>query len=277
MTSIRCDDGVALHVEETGQGEPILFVHEFGGEAASWDGQVAAFADRYRCIRYCARGFHPSDVPESEEYYGQERATLDLISVADALGVDRFHLVGLSMGSFTSLMASLAVPDRILSLTLAGCSSGPRDGEELQRYRADLTTEIALLERLNGDGAVKWFAEDGAYRRMPEKNPQAWRRYCERLRAQSTLGARNTLRTLHWNRTCLWSRTDALRRLPTATLLIHGDEDHAFIRPTNTLLAETLPHAGRIELARTGHLVNLEEPEAFNRALSVHLLGETAP
>ena len=275
MTVVRSDDGVALYVEEVGQDEAVLFVHEFGGEAASWDRQIAAFAPGYRCIRYCARGFLPSEVPDSESGYGQERSTRDLFNLADALGLDRFHLVGLSMGSFTSLMATLAHPERVKTLTLAGCSSGPCGDDQRRSYRADLQTEISLLENLAGDGAVQWFANDSAYRRMPEKRPDEWTAYCARLGAQSVDGAMRTLRTLHWNRICLWDKQEALRALQVPTLLIYGDEDHPLIKPTNQLLSELIPNSTRIELLTTGHLVNIEEPETFNRALATHLNSRT--
>jgi pimeloyl-ACP methyl ester carboxylesterase len=270
MTFVWCDDGVGVYVEEFGQGEAIVFVHEFGGEAASLNGQITAFTPDYRCVRYCARGFLPSEVPDAESAYGQERSTNDLFNVVDALGLGRFHLVGLSMGSFTSLMASLGCPDRVITLTLAGCSSGPCGDAQRRDYRADLKTEIALLEGLGGDGAVKWFANDSAYRRMPQKKPDEWRYYCDRLRAQSVDGAIRTLRTLHWNRICLWDMQAELRVLQVPTLLIYGDEDHPLIRPTNELLSELIPNVRCIVFPASGHLVNIEEIERFNRALATH-------
>ena len=56
-------DKVRLHYEEVGQGTPILFVHEFGGDHRSWEPQLREFGKRYRCIAYAARGYTPSDVP----------------------------------------------------------------------------------------------------------------------------------------------------------------------------------------------------------------------
>ena len=61
---ITTDDGVELHVEDTGSGAPIVFVHEFSGDAGSWEPQVRAFARHKRCVAFNARGYEPSDVPE---------------------------------------------------------------------------------------------------------------------------------------------------------------------------------------------------------------------
>lgn len=272
MSYIQAADRTCLYVEETGKGDAIIFAHEFGGDWRSWRSQVAHFGDRFRCIRYCARGFLPSDVPGEVGCYGQDISTGDLLAIADALELSRFHLVGLSMGSFTSLLFALAHPQRLISLTLAGCSSGPTEEAQRTRYREDLSTEIALLDERRGDGAVRWFSDALAYRRMPEKQPFTWAAYCDNLRAQSVAGARNTLSTLHWNRPSIFEREDALRQLRIPALLVFGDEDHNLIEPTNEFLASTLPNSKIRKLERTGHLVNIEEPEIFNCILEQHLM-----
>jgi pimeloyl-ACP methyl ester carboxylesterase len=271
MPYIITDDGVSLYFEAEGSGETVLFAHEFGGDWRSWRPQVEFFKQRYRCVRYAARGFHPSGVPDDLERYGQARSTADLFAVADAAGLARFHLVGLSMGSYTSLMAALASPHRLLSLTLAGCSSGPTGEVERGRYRADILTEIGLLDTEGGDGAVRWFQEDPAYRRMPQKHPAAWTTYCDNLRAQSVTGARNTMSTLHWNRDSLFEREAELALVDVPTLLVYGDEDHRLIEPTNSFLARTMPRVSSVVLPGTGHLVNIEHPDIFNEALERHL------
>ena len=56
MSVITTKDGVKLHVEEAGEGAPILFIHEFGGNHASWEPQLRYFSRRHRCITYAARG-----------------------------------------------------------------------------------------------------------------------------------------------------------------------------------------------------------------------------
>ncbi len=89
MPTLTADDGVKLHYEEAGNGLPIVFVHEFAGDARSWEPQLRHFSRRYRCIAYNARGYPPSDVPEDVERYSQERARDDIRSVLDALGIQR--------------------------------------------------------------------------------------------------------------------------------------------------------------------------------------------
>ena len=71
MPYISTDDDVRLYYEETGSGDPILFMHEFGGHHRSWEPQLHHFSPRYRCITYAARGWPPSDVPDAVAAYSQ--------------------------------------------------------------------------------------------------------------------------------------------------------------------------------------------------------------
>src|SRR5207249_4146620 len=100
---IRTSDGIALHAEETGTGFPVLFLHEFAGDHRSWEPQVRYFSRTCRCVTYSARGYPPSDVPADPAVYSQERAVADAIEVLDGFGIERAHVVGLSMGGFTAL------------------------------------------------------------------------------------------------------------------------------------------------------------------------------
>ena len=124
MPTLAADDGVKLHYEEAGSGTPLLFVHEFAGDHRSWESQLRHFSRRYRCIAYNARGYPPSDVPEEFERYSQEWARDDARAVLDRLGIDKAHVVGLSMGAFATLHFGLAYPERALSITTAGVGSG---------------------------------------------------------------------------------------------------------------------------------------------------------
>ncbi|MCG8360275.1 MAG: alpha/beta hydrolase [Kiloniellales bacterium] len=271
MPLIAADDAVRLFCSDEGEGVPILFAHEFGGDWRSWDLQAGAFAKRFRCIRYCARGFLPSDVPAEVARYGQERATADLAGLVETLGLGRFHLVGCSMGSYTSLMYALSNAEHLASLTLVGCSTGARSDDERLDYRRDLQRQLDLLEAEGGEGAVAWLEADSAYRRLAEKVPTAWQAYKERLRHQSVAGARRTLSSLHWHRRSLWTLERALGGLAVPTLLIQGEEDHPLVRATGAYLAATLPVAKTITVPATGHLVQIEEPGLFEAELSAHI------
>ena len=135
MPTLTTDDGVKLYYEETGAGTPIVFVHEFAGDCRSWEPQVRHFSRRYRCITYNARGYPPSDVLQEPERYSQQRERDDVRCVLDALGLQRAHVVGLSMGAFATLHFGMAYSERALSLTTAGVGETPRPKRRLSPYQ----------------------------------------------------------------------------------------------------------------------------------------------
>src|SRR5512140_1173058 len=141
MATLTTDDGVKLYYEETGEGTPIVFVHEFAGDWRSWEPQVRYFSRRYRCIVYSARGYLPSDVPAQVERYSQERWREDVRCVIDALKLPAAHVVGLSMGAFATLHFGMrycnkTASPRALSLTLAGCGTGAHPAVH-SKFQAD--------------------------------------------------------------------------------------------------------------------------------------------
>src|SRR6266849_8384821 len=132
MPHITTDDGVKLYYQEVGTGIPIMFVHEFAGDSRSWEAQFRHFGRRYRCIAYNARGFPPSEVPESVDRYSQARARDDIRAVLDGLKIDKAHIVGLSMGGFATLHFGFTYPDRARSLTIGGCGYGAAPDKRAQ-------------------------------------------------------------------------------------------------------------------------------------------------
>src|SRR5260370_41111105 len=124
MAIIFTKDDVKLHVEEAGEGTPILFIHEFCGNHASWEPQLRYFSRRHRCITYAARGYPPSDLPDSVDAYSQTIAADDAVAGLDAVKINKAHIVGLSMAGFCTVHFGLRTPQRALALTVAGAGYG---------------------------------------------------------------------------------------------------------------------------------------------------------
>lgn len=131
MPYVTADDGVKIYYEDVGQGLPIVFVHEFGGDFRSYEAQVRYFGRRYRCVAYNARGYLPLDVPDDERAYSQDRARDDVRAVLDGLRIDQAHIVGISMGGFATLHFGMAYPRRASSLVVAGCGYGAEPASAL--------------------------------------------------------------------------------------------------------------------------------------------------
>src|SRR4051794_18333381 len=140
MAFARMRDGTRLYYEEAGSGTPILFLHEFAGDHRSWEPQMRFFSRRHRVIAYSARGYLPSEIPISPEAYSFRHFMSDAVDMLDQLAIRQPHIVGLSMGGYSTLQVGLNNPDRPLSMTLAGTGSGSERGRQEEFRRGALET-----------------------------------------------------------------------------------------------------------------------------------------
>jgi len=265
MPHVSTNDGVRLHVEEAGDGPPVLFVHEFAGDHRSWEPQVRALSRRYRCIAYSARGYPPSDVPEDAAAYSQDRAVADAIAVLDALDVDRAHVVGLSMGGFATLHLGLRHPARARSLVVAACGYGAQP-ERQSAFREESNVVADAFAAEGAAEVAKRYAVGPARVQFQNKDPRGWAEFAARLAEHSSAGSAMTMRGVQGARPSLYDLTDDLAALSVPTLIVAGDEDEGVLEPS-LMLKRTIPAAGLAVLPKTGHTVNLEEPELFGRLL----------
>jgi pimeloyl-ACP methyl ester carboxylesterase len=269
MPAIVTDDGVTLHAEETGAGEPLVFIHEFAGDHRSWEPQVRYFSGAYRCVTYAARGYPPSDVPTDLEAYSQDRAVADAIAVLDGLGIARAHLVGLSMGGFTALHLVLRHPDRASSAVVAGAGYGAQP-ERADAFRAESMITAAAFAAEGAAKVAERYAVGPARVQFQNKNPRGWAEFAAALAGHSSLGSALTMRGVQAARPSLYALTDELAKVRTPLLVLTGDEDEGCLEPA-LLLKRTIPTAGLAVLPRTGHTANLEEPDVFNHAVDKFL------
>jgi pimeloyl-ACP methyl ester carboxylesterase len=265
MPAIVTDDGMTLHAEEAGQGEPLLFVHEFAGDHRSWEPQVRYFSAAYRCITYAARGYLPSDVPTDQGAYSQARAVADAVAVLDGHGVARAHVVGLSMGGFTALHLVLAHPDRVLTAVIAGAGYGAQP-ERADAFRAECTVTAAAFAAEGAGQVAERYATGPARVQFQNKNPRGWAEFAEALAGHSSVGSALTMRGVQAARPSLYALTDELAKVRTPVLVMVGDEDEGCLEPA-LMLKRTVPTSGLAVLPRTGHTANLEEPDVFNRVV----------
>ncbi len=261
--------GARLHVEEHGHGYPIIFVHEFGSDLRQWDDQVRYFARSYRCIAYNARGYPPSDAPEDPMAYGWERSVDDIAAVMDGLGIDRGHVIGLSMGAYAALQLGLRRPERVSAIVSAAAGSGSSPS-----HRHAWLRETSVLARTFAERGAARMAEkiaNSATRiQLKYKDPKRWQEFADQLRQQSGQGLSNTMIRCQALRPSLHDLRDQLAKMMMPVLLMVGDEDVACLE-TNLMLKATLPNAGLWISPNTGHAINLEEPAAFNAQVETFL------
>lgn len=263
MTSITSDDGIQLHVEEAGAGTPIIFIHEFAGDHQSWEPQMRWFARTHRVITYAARGYPPSDVPADVSAYSQARAATDAVNVLDGLGIDKAHVVGLSMGGFCALHVALRYPKRALSAVVAGAGYGAHP-DVREKFRSECEAIAQAFETEELDAFASRYAEGPARVQLQNKDPRGWTEFRDALSHHDRVGAANTMRGVQMERPSLYALRDQLAQIAVPILVLLGDEDSGAI-DASVMMKATIPTAGLAVLPRTGHTANLEEPMLFNR------------
>ena len=253
-------NGIDLYYEEHGEGEPLLLIMGWGGNAATWKPQLPGLAERFRVIVFDNRGVARSSSPKAP--YSTPQMAEDTLGLLDALDVARAHVFGISMGGMVAQEFALAHPERVDALIL-GCTSA---GGNRSAGFADLRGEIADFHELSEDGGpdLQWFSE--FLQRL--WTDEALARYDRHLQdflfsmirfPPPTHGMRNQAKAIAGH-----NAYDRLIDIRRPTLVITGEED-GLIHPLNSLaLAERIP-SGELRLfPELKHAFHLERPDLVN-------------
>jgi len=258
-------DGVRLYYEEAGRGTPIVFVHEFATDHRGWEPQMRYFSRRYRCVAFNARGYPPSDVPDDPEAYSQKIAVEDIVHVMRHLKIDKAHIVGLSMGANAALQFGLDHAGMALSLVVAGGGYGSMR-EVTEQFRADARRMADRYEKEGSLAVAEFYSQSPSRVQYRDKDPRGWAEFRALLAQHDAKGAALTMRGVQARRPSFWEFEDALRRMAVPLLVVSGDEDD-WCLDASVYLKRTAPAAALLVLPKTGHNINQEDPDLFNRSL----------
>ena len=258
-------NGLQLFYEEGGEGEPLLLVPGLAGDHLIWAEQLEAWSGHFRVISFDNRDSGQSSYVE--EGYDTDDMAGDALALADVLELERFHLLGLSMGGMIAQHMALRVPDRVRSLTLcmtyAGSGHWARERSRLMAYDAmrrprEEEVEHALIgcfseEMLEDPERMAYF------RKVSQENPhpQPVEAFCRQLQA---MGAHD-----------LRDRMDELD-VPTHVVIT----EHDLVIPPwkQRELADLLPDARVSVIERGSHAANMERSEEFNEMVLEFLLAQ---
>ena len=264
MPEVRTN-GVSLYYEASGEGTPIVFVHEFAGDCRSWEDQVRYFNRRYRVITYNARGFPPSEVPEDPSQYSQDIAVNDLAGLIRDLGLAPAHVVGLSMGGYATLHLGLRHPELTRSIVVAGCGYGS-DMDQRERFQKD-ANEVAdrfLNEDMEKFGPV--YTAGPTRMQLKRKDAIGYQKFIDHFMSHSPLGCANTMRGVQSARPSVYELGEQMKNCSVPTLVLTGDEDFPCLEP-GLFIKRNIQTAALVTFPNAGHLINLEEPAMFNRVV----------
>lgn len=194
-----------------------------------------------------------------------EQAARDAVAVMDAVGVDKAHIVGLSMGSFASLQLGMGFPERCLSLVPSGCGHGAHP-DAFEKSRQGFQASAARLQEIGMAAYAEEYAVGPWRKGFQLKDPKSWNEFKKQLAEHSVEGSARTLQGVQAGRPCLWDFAEPLSRIELPVMVVAGDQDRPTLLPSLFLL-ETLKRSSLCVVPRTGHTINLEEPAHFNRML----------
>lgn len=254
-------DGRRLAWREAGSGPALVFIHGMGGNARNWETQYARFSDRYRVIGWDAPGYG-----ESDDWPTDDPSVADYVSaigtLLDALDIGTAHMVGHSFGGTLMPAVQKAYPDRVASMVLAQpvIGSGPLGAAK----QAEI---IAARENLLAELGVAEYAKQHAPRSVAAT-------------ADATTVAKG-IEVTSWTRPkghlAQWramARADIFQEIgatPCPATVIAGAGDKTASQAVVKRIAEAIAGARFVELPDVGHMIYLERPERFNRALEDHL------
>ncbi|MFR0689466.1 3-oxoadipate enol-lactonase [Enterobacterales bacterium AE_CKDN230030158-1A_HGKHYDSX7] len=240
--------------------QPLLVLsNSIGTDLRMWDGQMAALCEHFRVLRYDARGHGASSVPPGP--YSLARLGQDVLELLDAVGVQRAHFLGLSLGGFVGQWLALNAPQRLERLVLANTSAwlGPRNQWDAR------IAEVLEAEDMQGTAATflaNWFPSAWLASQRPEVEP-----FRATLLATNRHGLAGSFAAVQ--------ETDlraALRDVRLPVLVIAGQFDTVTAASHSELIAQAIPGARLLTLPAV-HLSNVEFPREFEGAVLDFLLA----
>lgn len=252
-------NGTRLHVTDGGTGHAVLFLHGMGCDGTDWQPQLDTFADRYRCITVDHRGHGRSDREVGDGYSIAGFAT-DALGVLDHLGVERAHVVGLSMGGMIAQQLAITEPDRVCTLSLLDTFARPGAVGGGMEAMAD-QVEAGGVDAIAGGFQAMVFASATV-----NGKPELLERFDEQFR-------RNTPACLAWAMRAIGGIDvyDRLGSVTAPTVVVCGAEDNLTPLPMAEELAAAIAGAVLEIVPDAGHFSNIENPDVVNRILAKQL------
>jgi 3-oxoadipate enol-lactonase len=257
------EDGVGLEVVERGSGPTLVLVHGFGGAKEDFAEQIDALSARHHVVTFDHRGHGESDAPTDPGAYTLDRLAADTLAVADAVGADRFRVLGHSLGGMVVRRMVLTHPDRVEALILMDTSPGPVPG--IDNELLEMAAVIALGEGMDElKRIMDAFQPLGtpAYEQLMAERP-GYKEFNDRKWAALSAVMWATLGRAIRDQP---DELAALAGVQCPTLVLVGEQDLPFLGVSREM-ADTIPHAELVVIPDAGHSPQFENPTVWLNAL----------
>ena len=248
-----------LAYDEAGDGPAVVMLHGIGGNRTNWHDQIPALVNAgYRAVSWDGRGYGLSD-----DYDGPlnfEDFSHDLARLLDHLGVETAHLIGLSMGGRILQDFYPRYADRVASLVL--CATVPGFDKSLSAERREEFVRLRTAPLLAGKSPEE-MAPAVADTLIGPKAPRS--AYDRLLASMAALHVESYIKTVR--ATVLYDQQVNLPAIRVPTCLVFGSADKLTTADVGERMHEQIAGSELHVLPDAGHLVNIEQPDAFNRIM----------
>lgn len=254
----------AIFYEITGDGSPLIFLHGYALNSSMWEFQVAELSRTYKVITLDLRGFGQSSC--GKEWSGSAMAG-DVIGLIKELKLNDVTVLGFSLSGGSAIRTALELPDIVSNLILTSSilpsRGNPRTKkeEEYQSKEQDILRLRGVESWADAIGMRKGKLVDNIFKRNPDVGP-VWDKILVRhnpdFLLQMMAARQNTQSLVDWR--------SRLKDIKQNTLLIFGAQDKQFIDGAYHL-DQTIPDTRLVIISGAGHMVNLEKPDEFNKAV----------
>lgn len=263
MPRVRAGDLLVAYDDEGAEASPpVVWLHGGLGSRMLWALQVRALRDRFRCLVPDLRGHGGTVGGDDVEAFTAAVLADDLLAFADALGLERFALVGLSMGGFAAQAFAAAHPDRIDRLVLADTWMVTAPEGPIATWTRALSPVVEGALRVAGTGPLAALAA----RALGDDAEEAGA-----LARAATLATSRETAVRVWRGVATHDTREAAARIAVPTLVVAGERDVNLGQARR--LADLVPGARLEVLAGVGHNTNLAAPAEFTRAVEGFLVG----
>jgi pimeloyl-ACP methyl ester carboxylesterase len=248
-------DGVNIYYEVHGSGPAILFTHGYSATAQMWTGQIEPLSKNHTFVIWDMRGHGQSDYPVEQSAYSEEATVGDMAAILDAVGARTAIIGGLSLGGYMSLAFHRAHPERVKALLIIDTGPGFRkdDARAAWNKRAQETGERYDKEGL---AVLKSGSAERAFAVHRSADGLA-------LAARGMLAQRSS------------GVIESLPTIKVPTIVIVGANDTPFLAASDYMAAK-IPGARKVVIADAGHASNIDQPKAFNDAVTGFISGLAA-
>ncbi len=249
-------NGIQTHYTVEGSGPWITFSHSLACNLGSWDAQAAALSKHYTVLRYDTRGHGQSDAPDGA--YSLDMLADDLKALLDGLGVKQTHFVGLSMGGMIGQTFALKYPGVFKSIAL--CDTTSSYGENALATwmdRVRITAEKGMAAVVEGT-LSRWFTDP-----FRASHPDIMKLFGDMIRTTPVAGYGGCCQALpHINSTA------RLAQIKCPTIVIVGADDPGTPVAMARIIHQAMPGSELAIIPSAAHISNIEQPAAFNAALT---------